>query len=159
MNPIRSIACVDDTHCAMVFRGETPKSTIQGIISTSRKQARDLKQPDPFTIHKENSGRQAKYSISDTVLNGVKVPEPLEIPDEPIILKPVESSSGSFASSYSLGKRQRKSPKYYTPEALRKAKNRRARAAKLRRKNKEGFSGAESDSNSDVDVDMDEDLE
>ncbi|KAI9318600.1 hypothetical protein BX666DRAFT_2026039 [Dichotomocladium elegans] len=141
------------------LRGETPKSTIQGIISTSRKAARDLRQPDPFHIDKDNSGRQAKYSIAETVLNGAAVPAVVEIPDEPIILKPVEHSS-AYASAYAghLGKRQRKMPKFYTPEAMRKAKNRRARANRLRRK-KEGFEGAESDTNTDVDVDMDDDFE
>ncbi|KAI9266834.1 hypothetical protein BDA99DRAFT_558871 [Phascolomyces articulosus] len=138
------------------LRGETPKSTIQGIISTSRKAARDLRQPDPFQIDKDNSGRQAKYSIAENVLNGATVPAVQEIPDEPIILKPVEHST-PYASSYSgggqLGKRQRKTPKFYTPDALRKAKNRRARS-KLKRS--KGYDG-DSDSASDIDVDMDDD--
>ncbi|KAI7859973.1 hypothetical protein BDC45DRAFT_563997 [Circinella umbellata] len=142
------------------LRGETPKSTIQGIISTSRKAARDLRQPDPFQIDKDNSGRQAKYSIAEGVLNGASVPEVQEIPDEPIILKPVEHST-AYASSYSgsgsggqLGKRQRKTPKFYTPDALRKAKSRRAARSKLQRR--KGY-GADSDSASDIDVDMDDD--
>ncbi|KAI9497365.1 hypothetical protein BDB00DRAFT_621041 [Zychaea mexicana] len=138
------------------LRGETPKSTIQGIISTSRKAARDLRQPDPFQIDKDNSGRQAKYSIAEVVLNGATVPAVQEIPDEPIILKPVEHST-AYASSYSgqLGKRQRKTPKFYTPDGLRKVKSRSARA-KLQRKRNAGY-GGDSDSASDIDVDLDED--
>ncbi|KAI8146143.1 hypothetical protein BJV82DRAFT_406980 [Fennellomyces sp. T-0311] len=139
------------------LRGETPKSTIQGIISTSRKAARDLRQPDPFHIDKDNSGRQAKYSISEVVLNGATVPEAQEIPDEPIILKPVEHST-AYGSSYSgqLGKRQRKTPKFYTPDALRKAKNR--RRSKLQRRRNAGY-GSDSDNTSDIDVDMDDEYD
>lgn len=91
-------------------RGETPKSTIQGIISTSRKIARDLNKPDPFRIAKEGTGRQAKYAISDDVLNGSEPPPVQEIPDEPILLKPVEYASRHASISHAIhgGKRQRK---------------------------------------------------
>ncbi|KAI8391690.1 uncharacterized protein BYT42DRAFT_509844 [Radiomyces spectabilis] len=140
------------------LRGETPKSTVQGIISTSRKTARDLRQPDPFRIEKDESGRQAKYSISDSVLNGVTPPEPQEIPDEPIILKPVEHASYSSSYASQLGKRHRKAPKYYSPEAaLRKANRRRARASKLKRKQNANYSGGESEG-SEIDVDTDDEL-
>lgn len=79
----------------------------------------------------------------------------MEIPDEPIILKPVEHAT-SYSSSYAgqLGKRQRKTPKFYTPDALRKA-SRRRKAAKKRRQG--GYGG--SDDGSDVDVDMEDDSE
>ncbi|KAF7724868.1 hypothetical protein EC973_000581 [Apophysomyces ossiformis] len=92
------------------LRGETPKSTIQGIISTSRKAARDLKQPDPFDIVKDGpGGRQTKYAIAESVLSGAELPPVQDIPDQPIIIKPVEHSS-SYAVSYTshLGKRDRK---------------------------------------------------
>ncbi|KAI8338579.1 hypothetical protein BC941DRAFT_512705 [Chlamydoabsidia padenii] len=93
------------------LRGETPKSTIQGIISTSRKTARDLNKPDPFRIEKEGTGRQAKYCISEEVLNGADPPPPQEIPDEPILLKPVEYATSRYHQVNHLnhtGKRQRK---------------------------------------------------
>lgn len=120
-----------------------------------------MKQPDPFHIEKDSSGRQAKYSISETVLNGVTLPPPQEIPDEPIILKPVHHASSAYVSSYSqLGKRQRKSPKFYTPEALRKAKNRRrTKSSKMKRKQSAYGEDASESNGSDVEVDTDDDLE
>ncbi|SAL96974.1 hypothetical protein [Absidia glauca] len=104
------------------LRGETPKSTIQGIISTSRKIARDLNKPDPFRIAKEGTGRQAKYAISDDVLNGSEPPPVQEIPDEPILLKPVEYASRHASISHSLhgAKRQRKASR---PSKLKRRRN------------------------------------
>ncbi|KAG2199821.1 hypothetical protein INT47_009434 [Mucor saturninus] len=125
------------------LRGETPKSTIQGIISTSRKIARDLKISDPFRIDKDGVGRQAKYAIADEILNGIKAPEKMAIPDEPIILRPVEyvASGGNYANP--SGKRQRKI-------SLIKHAKKKSKLHKLKRKeNGEGTS--------DIEVDTDED--
>ncbi|KAI9306468.1 hypothetical protein BJ944DRAFT_263505 [Cunninghamella echinulata] len=121
------------------LRGETPKSTIQGIISTSRKIARELHEPDPFKIEKDGAGRQARYCISDEVLNGATVPEIQQIPEEPIIIKPVENGSSQYNLTNQYGKRHRSLLK------IAKAK---------RRKN----NGGDSDDNgSDIDIDSEED--
>ncbi|KAI9023766.1 hypothetical protein CLU79DRAFT_827323 [Phycomyces nitens] len=131
------------------LRGETPKSTIQGIISTARKAARGLKQPDPFDIAKDGAGRQTKYSIADFVLNGVQLPPIQEIPDEPMHIKPVDNSSYSYSSH--LGKQQRK------PSTDRNGnRRRRTNSSKLKRKRPSGYD-TDSDGNGfDVDVDMDD---
>ncbi|KAL0074050.1 phosphatase 2C-like domain-containing protein [Phycomyces blakesleeanus] len=133
------------------LRGETPKSTIQGIISTARKAARGLKQPDPFDIAKDGAGRQTKYSIADFVLNGVQLPPIQEIPDEPMHIKPVENSSSSYSYSSHLGKQQRK------PSSDRNgSRRRRTNSSKLKRKRTSGYD-TDSDGNGfDVDVDMDD---
>ncbi|GAA5815476.1 hypothetical protein MFLAVUS_008988 [Mucor flavus] len=125
------------------LRGETPKSTIQGIISTSRKIARDLKISDPFRIDKDGVGRQAKYAIADEILNGITAPEKMTIPDEPIILRPVEyvASGGNYANH--SGKRQRKI-------SLIKHAKKKSRLQKIKKKeNSEG--------SSDIEVDTDDD--
>lgn len=127
----------------LYFRGETPKSTIQGIISTSRKIARDLKISDPFRIDKDGVGRQAKYAIADEILNGVKAPEKMEIPDEPIILRPVEHSASHLNYTNHTGKRQRKPT--ITKHSKKKSRLNRVK----RRENGEG--------NSDIEVDSEED--
>ena len=124
----------------MVFfnRGETPKSTIQGIISTSRKIARDLKISDPFRIDKDGVGRQAKYAIADEILNGVDAPEKVEIPDEPIILRPVEYIDTNVSYAHH-GKRQRRA-------AAPKVTKKKAKVSRVKRKEKvEGSSDIEVD--------------
>ncbi|KAL0087847.1 hypothetical protein J3Q64DRAFT_1809114 [Phycomyces blakesleeanus] len=128
-----------------------PLSTIQGIISTARKAARGLKQPDPFDIAKDGAGRQTKYSIADFVLNGVQLPPIQEIPDEPMHIKPVENSSSSYSYSSHLGKQQRK------PSSDRNgSRRRRTNSSKLKRKRTSGYD-TDSDGNGfDVDVDMDD---
>ncbi|KAG1052269.1 hypothetical protein G6F43_005578 [Rhizopus delemar] len=125
------------------LRGETPKSTIQGIISTSRKQARDLRISDPFRIDREGAGRQTKYAISNEIMNGVEPPPPIEIPDEPIILRPVEHP-------YPGTKRARKATSFYTPYNSSKQRKKRP---------KKGKKGYEDDDNSDVEIDADEDYD
>ncbi|KAI8072917.1 hypothetical protein BC940DRAFT_316370 [Gongronella butleri] len=92
------------------LRGETPKSTIQGIISTSRKTARDLHKADPFCILRDATGRQARYCIADEVLNGVQVPPIKEIPDKPITLHPVHHTS-SHIFTPRPAKREKRLPK------------------------------------------------
>lgn len=134
------------------IRGETPKSTIQGIISTSRKIARDLKLSDPFRIDKDGAGRQAKYAIADEILNGVKAPDIVEIPDEPIILRPVEYSSSNTNYSYAnqSAKRQRKQTTLYSPSTKVRQKKK-SRTQKSRKKE------TTENGNSDVEVDSEED--
>ncbi|KAI9472019.1 MAG: hypothetical protein EXX96DRAFT_344286 [Benjaminiella poitrasii] len=131
------------------LRGETPKSTIQGIISTSRKIARDLKIPDPFRIDKDGAGRQAKYAIADEIMNGVQAPEIKEIPDEPIILRPVEyGSSGYYANQHA--KRQRKAPSLYSPSTkLRQKKKSRVTRTKKKDASENGGSDVEIESGDD----------
>ncbi|KAI7906740.1 phosphatase 2C-like domain-containing protein [Cokeromyces recurvatus] len=131
------------------LRGETPKSTIQGIISTSRKIARDLKIPDPFRIDKDGAGRQAKYAISNDIMNGVQAPEIKEIPDEPIILRPVEyGSSGYYANQHA--KRQRKAPSLYSPSTKLRQKKK-SRVTRSKKKD------ANEICNSDVEIDSEDD--
>ncbi|ORX59561.1 hypothetical protein DM01DRAFT_1333025 [Hesseltinella vesiculosa] len=117
------------------LRGETPKSTIQGIISTSRKMARDLQKPDPFAIHKDASGRGAKYAIAEDVLNGATVPPMKEIPDEPIILKSVQHPAG-----FNSLKRQKK------PQRLGKFK-----------KKRNAYGESDDDDNDEIDIDAEDD--
>jgi hypothetical protein len=133
-----------------IHRGETPKSTVQGIISTSRKIARDLRLPDPFRIDKDAASRQAKYAIADDVLNGATMPEQTDIPDEPIILRPVEHAASNhyYTSSSSTGKRARKSTYY---DGMKRNCRKRTKSTKK----KEG-AGSEG---SDIEVDSDEDFE
>ncbi|KAG0171041.1 hypothetical protein DFQ28_008981 [Apophysomyces sp. BC1034] len=130
------------------LRGETPKSTIQGIISTSRKAARDLKQPDPFDIVKDGpGGRQTKYAIAESVLSGAELPAVQDIPDQPIVIKPVEHSS-SYTVSYTsqLGKRDRKH-----------FKHRRPGGASMRKRKRSGGYDNDSDGNiSDMDADSED---
>ncbi|KAI8877814.1 protein serine/threonine phosphatase 2C [Backusella circina FSU 941] len=129
------------------LRGETPKSTVQGIISTSRKIARDLKLPDPFRIDKDGASRQAKYAIADDVLNGATMPDQTDIPDEPIILRPVEHApSNHYYASATSTKRARKSGYY---DGIKRNCRKRVKSAKK----KEGSDG------SDIEVDSDEDFE
>ncbi|OBZ84389.1 hypothetical protein A0J61_07560 [Choanephora cucurbitarum] len=136
------------------LRGETPKSTIQGIISTARKIARDLKLPDPFRIDKDGSGRQAKYAIADQVLNGVEVPEKMEIPDEPIILRPVYSTHPHATHDTFQGtKRQRKPPSIYSPSTKMPSKKRAKGHLKSKRKDS---TGRHSNQSSDIEVYSDE---
>lgn len=117
----------------LTCRGETPKSTIQGIISTSRKIARDLKLSDPFRIDKDGVGRQAKYAIADEILNGVETPEIIEIPDEPIILRPVEYAP-STTHHYTHTKRQRKPSTTYSPTTQLRQNKRKSRVKRVKRK-------------------------
>ncbi|RCH94720.1 hypothetical protein CU097_013252 [Rhizopus azygosporus] len=126
------------------LRGETPKSTIQGIISTSRKLARDLNISDPFRIDREGAGRQTKYAISDEIMNGVEPPPVIEIPDEPIILRPVEHTLQGT-------KRSRKATSFYSPSS--NSKQRKKRAKKGRK------SYDDDNASSDVDIDADEDMD
>ncbi|RCH83283.1 hypothetical protein CU098_004644, partial [Rhizopus stolonifer] len=128
-------------------RGETPKSTIQGIISTSRKIARDLKLSDPFRIDKDGSGRQAKYAIADQVLNGIEPPEKMEIPDEPIILRPVHHSHTS-SYHYQGTKRERKARSIYSPTTRPSQKKKRTHRPKKKDMDRV---------NSDIEVDSDQD--
>lgn len=102
-----------------------------------------MKISDPFRIDKDGVGRQAKYAIADEILNGIKAPEKMAIPDEPIILRPVEyvASGGNYANP--SGKRQRKI-------SLIKHAKKKSKLHKLKRKeNGEG--------GSDIEVDTDED--
>lgn len=101
-----------------------------------------MKISDPFRIDKDGVGRQAKYAIADEILNGIKAPEKMAIPDEPIILRPVEyvASGGNYASQ--SGKRQRKI-------SLIKHAKKKSKLHKLKRK--ENIDGS-----SDIEVDTDE---
>ncbi|CEG66491.1 hypothetical protein RMATCC62417_03062 [Rhizopus microsporus] len=126
------------------LRGETPKSTIQGIISTSRKLARDLNISDPFRIDREGAGRQTKYAISDEIMNGVEPPPVIEIPDEPIILRPVEHTLQGT-------KRSRKATSFYSPSSNSKQRKKRSKKG---RKSYDDDIGS-----SDVDIDADEDMD
>ncbi|RCH97733.1 hypothetical protein CU097_012680 [Rhizopus azygosporus] len=126
------------------LRGETPKSTIQGIISTSRKLARDLNISDPFRIDREGAGRQTKYAISDEIMNGVEPPPIIEIPDEPIILRPVEHTLQGT-------KRSRKATSFYSPSSNSKQRKKRSKKG---RKSYDDDIGS-----SDVDIDADEDMD
>ncbi|ORZ18519.1 hypothetical protein BCR42DRAFT_411064 [Absidia repens] len=110
------------------LRGETPRSTIQGIISTSRKTARDLKKPDPFRIEKEGTGRQAKYLV--------------EIPDEPLLLKPVEHASSRYNHVAHIGKRQKKL----------------AKASKVKRRRNTNGDSDDNVNASDIDIDTDDEF-
>ncbi|KAI9289090.1 phosphatase 2C-like domain-containing protein [Umbelopsis sp. AD052] len=127
------------------LRGETPRSTIQGIISTSRKTARDLHQPDPFQIDRDNSARGAVYSIAPEVLNGAEPLQGHDVPDEPIVLKPVRrettgpSGGGGGSSGSSLiNKRARKAPKPYEPSSFRTS----SKSSKLRRPGSKSGNGS-----------------
>ncbi|KAI9262082.1 phosphatase 2C-like domain-containing protein [Sporodiniella umbellata] len=125
----------------LALRGETPRSTIQGIISTSRKLARDLKISDPFRIDRDGTGRQTKYAISEEIMNGVEPPI-IDIPDEPIVLRPVEHPCPGT-------KRTRKPPTLYYNSSKQRNKK---RTKKVRR-------SFEDDQNSDVEIDADEDFD
>lgn len=124
-------------------RGETPKSTIQGIISTSRKLARDLGLSDPFRIDRGGAGRQTQYAISDEIMNGVEPPPTIDIPDEPIVLRPVEHP-------YPSTKRSRKTTSFYTPSNNYKHNKRKSK------KSKKSFEDMQ---DSDIDIGADEDFE
>ncbi|KAG2171370.1 hypothetical protein INT43_009031 [Umbelopsis isabellina] len=123
------------------LRGETPRSTIQGIISTSRKTARDLNLPDPFQIDRDNSARGAVYSIAPEVLNGAEPMQGHDVPDEPIVLKPVRRETSSSAGSSSIHKRPRKAPKPYEPVAFRQS----SKSGKLRRPGSKSTNGSSKD--------------
>ncbi|KAI8994553.1 phosphatase 2C-like domain-containing protein [Pilobolus umbonatus] len=133
------------------LRGETPKSTIQGIISTSRKLARDLKIADPFRIDKDGAGRQAKYAIADDIVGGVTIPEKIDIPDEPIILRPVQPHK---YSSYTISKRQRKATNFYSPSTKLRTSGKRSRHSKSSKKKT-----IYADTGSDIEVASDEDYD
>jgi len=151
------------------LRGETPRSTIQGIISTSRKTARDLHQPDPFQIDRDNSARGAVYSIAPEVLNGAEPMQGHEVPDEPIVLKPVrrENTGAAAASPSMMSKRSRKAPKPYEPASFRSSikpnKTRRPGSkpsngsSKSRSRKVQYRDDSDSDLFSDDDVDMSDD--
>ncbi|KAG1470631.1 hypothetical protein G6F56_002566 [Rhizopus delemar] len=126
----------------LALRGETPRSTIQGIISTSRKLARDLNISDPFRIDRENAGRQTKYAISEEIMNGVQ-PALIDIPDEPIVLRPVEHPTSGT-------KRARKSTPFYSYSGSKQ------RNKKQTKKPKRNY---DDDQGSDVEVDADEDFD
>lgn len=91
------------------------------------------------------------------MLNGAALPAQQEVPDRPIELKPVHTNTSYTSYAAALGKRQRKTPKFFTPDALRKANRRRARS-KLKRRQNPNYSGESDENLSDVDVD-DEDME
>ncbi|KAG1219129.1 hypothetical protein G6F68_021467 [Rhizopus microsporus] len=76
-------------------------------------------------------------------MNGVEPPPPIEIPDEPIVLRPVEHP-------YPGTKRARKATSFYTPYNSSKQRKKRP---------KKGRKGYEDDDNSDVEIDADEDYE
>ncbi|KAG0163574.1 hypothetical protein DFQ30_011344 [Apophysomyces sp. BC1015] len=111
----------------LVLRGETPRSTIQGIISTARKAARELHELDPFCIQRESVGRHAKYSISKSVLNGAMLPPQQELPEEPIVIKPMQQHTSPSGGVRQLGKRQRKAPMFYCPVTIVPANRRRSK--------------------------------
>ncbi|KAG2203694.1 hypothetical protein INT46_001724 [Mucor plumbeus] len=143
------------------LRGETPKSTIQGIVSSSRKTSRTLNLVDPFVIDKNGPQKQTRYKLSDGFVGDAKLPKMKEVPDDPVIILPVLSFSDI---SYS-GKRQRKAPELYTPtETLRRTSRSRKRKSK-KPKHKaveevvEEIASTESQNQSEVDIEEVESLE
>ncbi|KAF7721444.1 hypothetical protein EC973_004668 [Apophysomyces ossiformis] len=118
MNAAQLVAAVRTLNL-LALRGETPKSTIQGIISTARKIARELNEVDPFYIERQGIGRHAKYSISESVLNGAVLPPLRDVPDEQQVFnKPAAEEVPSSDGAPSRGKRQRKAPTFYSPPAI-----------------------------------------
>ncbi|KAI9025233.1 phosphatase 2C-like domain-containing protein [Phycomyces nitens] len=127
-------------HCSS--RGETPKSTVQGIISFSRKTARKLDEEDPFDIDKDESGRWVTYRIASTVLNGTTLPDIKCIPQEPVTAQPSSDSSDPMDEDEKeeggelelRSKRQRRTPVFYSPETTVRTDRRRTRSNKPRTK-------------------------
>ncbi|KAG0768667.1 hypothetical protein G6F33_002520 [Rhizopus arrhizus] len=142
MNAVQLVVAVRTLNL-LALRGETPKSTIQGIISTSRKLARDLGLSDPFRIDRGGAGRQTQYAISDEIMNGVEPPPTIDIPDEPIVLRPVEHP-------YPSTKRSRKTTSFYTPSNNYKHNKRKSK------KSKKSFEDMQ---DSDIDIGADEDFD
>ncbi|KAG1057292.1 hypothetical protein G6F43_000867 [Rhizopus delemar] len=142
MNAVQLVVAIRALNL-LALRGETPKSTIQGIISTSRKLARDLGLSDPFRIDRGGAGRQTQYAISDEIMNGVEPPPTIDIPDKPIVLRPVEHP-------YPGTKRSRKTTSFYTPSNNHKQNKRKSK------KNKKSF---EDTQDSDIDIGADEDFD
>ncbi|KAI8643083.1 phosphatase 2C-like domain-containing protein [Parasitella parasitica] len=151
------------------LRGETPRSTIQGIVSSSRGICRTAKLIDPFSIVRDDARKQTKYKLSDELVGNAVLPRMKTVPDEPVTVLPVLPYSHI---SYS-GKRQRKAPDVYKPtEKLRvSAKTRKRPQAKKPKHNvaKDAVKDstptitesipAESASQSDIDVEGDQSLE
>ncbi|KAL0093506.1 phosphatase 2C-like domain-containing protein [Phycomyces blakesleeanus] len=125
----------------LALKGETPKSTVQGIISFSRKTARQLEEEDPFDIDKDESGRWVTYRIASTVLNGTTLPDIKCIPQEPVTIQPSSDSSDPMEEDEKengelelSGKRQRRTPVFYSPETAVRTDRRRSRINKTRAK-------------------------
>lgn len=96
-----------------VSRGETPKSTIQGIISSSRSASRKANLLDPFAIEKYGTQRQTKYRLSDECIGNAVPPKIKLVPeDDSVEILPVMPPLAQITSP---GKRQRKAPELYTP--------------------------------------------
>lgn len=148
-------------HADIIFRGETPKSTIQGIVSSSRKTSRTLNLVDPFVIDKNGPQKQTRYKLSDEFVGDAKLPKTKEVPDDPVIILPVLPYSDI---SYS-GKRQRKAPELYTPTENLKISSRPRKRKPKKPKHKaveeviEEIASTESQSQSEVDVEEVESLE
>ncbi|CAO0791775.1 unnamed protein product [Mucor circinelloides] len=95
------------------LRGETPKSTIQGIISSSRSASRKANLLDPFAIEKYGTQRQTKYRLSDECIGNAVPPKIKLVPeDDSVEILPVMPPLAQITSP---GKRQRKAPELYTP--------------------------------------------
>ncbi|CEP17450.1 hypothetical protein [Parasitella parasitica] len=154
------------------LRGETPKSTIQGIVSSSRGLSRTLNLVDPFLIERDDISKKTKYKLSDGLIGNAVLPRAKRVPDEPVTVIPVLPYSHiSYA-----GKRQRKAPDVYKPnEEVRagtkpkkkpRAKKPKHNATKDVAKHsmssgssKSKSTSTESGSQSDIDVEGDQSLE
>jgi hypothetical protein len=80
------------------------------------------------------------YSIAPEVLNGAEPMQGHDVPDEPIVLKPVRRETGTSAAS-SINKRPRKAPKPYEPVAFRQS----SKSGKLRRPGSKSTNGSSKD--------------
>ncbi|KAI7873039.1 phosphatase 2C-like domain-containing protein [Spinellus fusiger] len=129
MSAAQLVVAVRNMRLLALSRGETPKSTVQGIISFSRKTARHLEEEDPFDIDKDESGRCVTYRIAACVLNNTTLPAMQIVPEEPVTSSSLLGRDGLVTT-----KRLRKSPVFYEPETTVRTDRRRAKTLKTRPK-------------------------
>jgi hypothetical protein len=82
-------------------------------------------------------------------MEGVEAPPIIDIPDEPIILRPVDHAASAHYYANQGAKRQRKAPSIYSPAGkVRQKKKSKSQKAKKK---------ARAEVQSDIDVDSDDD--